>query len=419
MTSPVVPESESNPPKPRNRLRTVWHVLRRVILVLVLGGAVVLLGLSLRPQPVPIDTQAIGRGRLRVTIDEEGRTRVKDRYVVSAPLLGNLGRIELKPGDSVTKGSVLARLVPLDPPLLDARTRAEAHARLEQALASEQQAMATISRAKLAAELSQSELSRQQKLLAGDGTVRSAVERAELEHKSRIEEVSSAEFASRVAEHQVELARLGMSRMGHKKPSHSEQIDVRSPITGRVLKLAQSSAGVVSVGTALLELGDPAALEIVIAVLTSDATKIPVGAHVDIERWGGDQALHGRVRRVEPSAFTRISALGVEEQRVNVIVDLVEPPAMWSVLGDGYRVEAKILIHEADHVLLLPAGAVFRRGNEHMTFVVRGGLAKLQRVELGLRGSLEVEVTSGLSDGDSVIVHPSDRVVDGVKVVAR
>lgn len=391
--------------------------LKRLLWAGAAAGLVAMIVIAFLPKPIPVDLVAAEVESMRVTVDEDGRTRVSDRYVVGAPLTGNLGRIELNPGDAVEEGSVIARLVPLARPLMDAQTRAEAEARVAAASAQLRQARASVQRARAARDYAQTQAERQRGLHARGSVSADALDRAMLEVRSRREELTSAEFGVRVGAHQVEMARAALGRIDG--DDAEESLEVTSPIDGAVLRVLQQSGGVVQPGTPLVELGDPAHLEIAVDVLTSDAVHIEPGDPVVIERWGGEQALDGHVRAIEPSAFTRTSALGVEEQRVNVVIDLDSPREDWERLGDGYRVETRIVIWQADDVLRVPANAVFRHGDGWAVYRVANGVAELVPVETGRRNGLFVQIEDGLSEGDQVVAHPSDRVRDGVEVTPR
>jgi HlyD family secretion protein len=343
---------------------------------------------------------------------------VKDRYVLSAPLTGNVARMELDPGDAVDEGAVLARIVPIEPPLMDARSRAQAVAQVAAAQAAARQARATMDRISAAADFARREAERQTRLHAQGTVSELARERAELERRTSEEDASSASFAVRVADYEVRVAQAALNRRAA-RPGEDEQLEVASPVAGTVLRVIQESEGVVAAGTPLVEVGDASALEIVVDVLTSDAIHIQPGARARLDRWGGEGALNGHVRIVEPSAYTRISALGVEEQRVNVVIDIDDPYERWQALGDGYRVEAHIIVAEKERVLRVPASAVFRQAEGWAVFEVRDGHARLSPVEIGLRNSFEVEISAGLDEGARVVLHPSDQVKDGVAVEAR
>ena len=403
--------------KSRERRRAIARNVRHAALAALLLGGCLAAVLALRPQPVPVDTARAVRGPLVVAVEEDGITRVKDRFLVSAPVTGSLSRLSLEPGDTVNAGDALAEIAPATSPLLDERTRAEAEARLGAALSSLGQARAQVSRAKVATELAEQELARSHRLGESGSISSQAVEQAEFALRMRTEELASAEFGAKVAEEEVRVARVSLGRDG--ASVHDRHIDVLAPVSGRILRVHQKSAGVVQASAPLLEVGDPAALEVVVDLLTTDAVHVLPGTPVVIRGWGGDQDIAGRVRRVEPSAFTRPSPLGVDEQRVNVIVALMDPHERWSALADGYRVEARIVLWQAARVLKVPQGAVFRRGDGWAVFRIENASARLTPVTLGHRGETEVEVERGLDEGAVVAVHPGDRVQDGVRVEPR
>jgi HlyD family secretion protein len=390
----------------------VKRILEVLVALAVVGGIVY----AAIPKPVPVETASVAKGALVVTVDEDGKTRLKDRFVVSAPLAGNLARIELRAGDRVEQGQVLARIVPLRSPLLDARSKTEAEARVSAAQAASQQADAQIERARTALDFAIKESQRSQELLQRNSLSAQQAERSLLEQRAREADLTSATFGAKVAAHELRMARAALGQLTDKDTG--EQLEVPSPIGGRVVRVIQESEGVVQPGTQLLELGDATALEIVVDVLTKDAVAIRPGSPVSIEEWGGEP-LPARVRLVEPSAFTRTSALGVEEQRVNVIVDLAAPHEQWQALGDGYRVEARIEVFRADDAVKVPSSALFRRDGGWAVFVVEGEVARQRTLKTGLRNDREVEVLEGLGAGEVVILHPSDRVQDGVEIVRR
>jgi len=395
----------------------VKKILGRTIGALFGVAVVGLIVVASLPKPIPVDAAAAANGVLEVTIDEDGRTRVKDRYTISAPLNGNLGRVELRAGDEVEEGEVLARIVPLHAPLMDPRTRAQSEARLAQALAAQRQTRASVTRAESAAEYAASELRRSEQMADRGVTSPQALERARYESRSRSEELASARFGVRVADHEVRMARAALGRLDDE--DDGEQMEVPAPVAGRVLRMIREDEGVVSAGTPLLEIGDPAALEVVVDVLTADAVKIEPGAHVTLERWGGEHSLEGHVRSVEPSAFTQTSSLGVQEQRVNVVIDIDSPREEWEALGDGFRIEARIRVWREEDALVIPASALFRSDDGWGVFVVDGEVAHRRSVEVGRRNGIEAQITGGLAAGDEVIVHPSDQISDGVEVRVR
>jgi HlyD family secretion protein len=392
--------------------------IRRALIALAVLAVVGLIVVAWIPNPVEVEVAAVQRGPLVVTVNEDGRTRVKDRYLVSAPIAGSLARLDLEAGDAIEEGQVLARLVPLPPPLLDSRTRAEAKARVDAATAARRQAQASVNRARYQRDFAKQESERALAVVQQGGLARSDADRAVSTYRGSEEDLNSANFGARVAEHQLTLAQTALMQLTG-KGEDVEQLDIISPVAGQVLKVFQESEGVAQGGTPILEVGDPSALEVVVDVLSQDATRIPAGAATLIERWGGKNPLRGHVRVVEPSAFTKLSALGVEEQRVNVIIDMDDERELWSSLGDGYRVEARISVWEGADVLKVPASAVFRSEEAWATFVVDAGTAVVRTVELGETNGLETEVLSGLEEGETVIAYPSDSVRDGVSVQSR
>lgn len=405
------PEKKSQS-SPKNVRRLVRRVIWFVLFALVAAGVVA----AVLPKPVPVETASVTQGELVVTVDEDGVSRVNDRYVVSAPISGNLARMELHAGDQVKQGQVVARILPLSAPLLDARSRQEAEARVNAAYAGLRQANAQIDRAKVALDYSREEAANSRQLSQQGSISRQEADRAQLDERSRQAELASAEFAAKVASHELAMARSALGRYeGKTGTDDDDQFVVTSPVAGRVLKVFQQSEGVVQAGAQLLEVGDPSAMEIAADVLTSDAVHIEAGAPVVIEEWGG-APLAARVRLIEPSAFTRVSALGVEEQRVNAVVDLNEPYEKWKALGDGYRVEARIQVYRNPKAIMVPWSSLFRRGADWAVFVAKDGKAQLRVIEVGRRNDTEAEVKNGLSSGERVVLHPSDRVADGVEV---
>jgi HlyD family secretion protein len=374
------------------------------------------------PRPVPVELVHVGRGPLRVTVDEDGRTRIRERYVVSAPLSGQLRRIELHAGDAVAAGrTVVASVDPVEPGLIDARTRAQLEARLRAAAAQLDLAGPRVERARAAHELAQLDLTRTVTLADQRAVARQELDRAREVARAAAEDLRAAEYARQIAGFELEQTRAALARSAPGGPPAdcAGEWRIVSPIDGYVLRVWNEDAGFVPPGTRLLELGDPTDLEVEIDVLSSDAVRIRPGARVLFEHWGGDTPLEGRVRVVEPAGFLKISALGVEEQRVNVIADFTTPPAQRRALGDAYRVEARIVVREADDVLKVPVGALFRSRGAWAVFTLRGGRARLVPVEIGPGNGRETEIRRGLAEGVDVIVHASDKVDDGVAVTRR
>jgi HlyD family secretion protein len=373
-------------------------------------GGVMLLALivfGLWPQPVPVETAKVISGSLRSTVNEEGETRVKQRFIVSAPVTGQLRRVPFKPGAEVVAGeTVLAIIDPAASSPLDPRTRSTAEARRDTAAANLEKARATH-------DFAMSELKRNQKLHAENTVSVQELETAQWREISAARDKSAAESALRQAEAELaDFAKVG----GDGSNSTSRPTEVKSPVTGRVLRVFEESSRTVTSGMPLLEVGDPADLEVVIEVLSRDGAAIPSGAKVELEHWGGSRPLEARVRLVEPAAFTKVSALGVEEQRVNVIADLVTPPALRANLGDNFRVEARIVTWETNQTLKAPSGALFRRGEQWEAFVLESGRARPRKVNVGRSSGSEMQILEGLKDGDEVIVYPGDRIRDGQRV---
>ena len=399
----------------RRRRMIFWGGLTSLLLLFLV--------FAFRPQPVPVDFADVTRGRLTVTVDEEGETRVRDVFVLSAPVAGRVQRIEIEVGDEVVAGeTVVAQIEAVDPTLLDVR--------------SETEAQAAVRAAEAEVDFASRELTRQ-KQLAQRGV-------------ASARDLDSAEKANRTARASLENARAALqahtlARTVRKGRAPNDAncvcVPVVAPVSGRVLRVVRESAGVVTPGEPLLEIGDPRDLEIVVDLLSADAVRVEAGQEALIEQWGGGDVLHGRVRRVEPYGFTKVSALGIEEQRVNVILDFTDPPEKWQRLGHGYRVETRIVLWRGDDVVKLPLSALFRGDNgvqhgkdgaatgdaaqreiaaaDWAVFVEKKGHARLRRVSRGHSNGLEVEITQGLEPGEKVVLHPSDRVVEGVGVESR
>jgi HlyD family secretion protein len=388
--------------------RRVW------IAVLVVGG---LLAIALWPKTVGVDTAAVVRGPLVVTVDEEGMTRVRERFVVSSPVAGRVLRIELEPGDVVRRGEVVARVRAEPPPLLDERTRAEAQATLESARAALGRARAEELRARATLAQLQRDLARVRELAKNAVVSAQEVDARESEAKAAEEAVNAAVFAVRAATSEQQRAQARLAPPA--ADASGRVVPVAAPVDGVVLKRLRESESIVPPGDPLVEIGDPRRLEIVADLLSTDAVRVKPGVRTIVEQWGGDQQLEARVRRVEPAGFTKISALGVEEQRVNVVLDFVDPAAAWAALGDAYRVEVRVVIWEAPAVLKVPTGALFRERQQWAVYVVRNGRARRAPIEVGHQTGQEAEVTSGLTEHDTVILHPGDSLVDGAKVKPR
>ena len=399
--------------------------IRRILLVVLAVGVAFAIWYAMQPQPSKVDVAQVSRGTLRVTVDEDGKTRIKERYVVSAPLAGRLLRIDIKPGDAVTaKGTQLASIEPSDPQLLNPRELASAEAREKAAEASLRRADPAVESARAELNFAETDLARKRELAKTNSISEVLLQEADRRYRTAAEAFRSATFAADIARFELEQARAALMPSRKTETSSSAagadwRFAVESPIRGRVLRVFQESSAVVTPGAPLLEIGDPTDIELEIDVLSSDAVKIVPGQEVSIEHWGGEKPLHGSVRVIEPSAFTKISALGVEEQRVNVIVDIVDPIEARPTLGDGFRVEVRIVVWEGKDILKVPASALFREGDDWLVFLLQNGKAVKQTLKLGHRNTLFAEVLEGLHENDTVIVHPSDAISDGVDVVAR
>ena len=391
------------------RLLGYWRILAFILFI----AAIV--AMALWPDTIEVDLAKTTRGPLEVTIDEEGETRVRERFVISAPVAGRLQRIELEPGDRVVRGMVLARLVPAPPALLDARSRAELTSAAEAARAALGQVQAERARAQATLERSQAALKRQVELSRAGLIPPEELEAAQTAARTADDARRAAEFSAARAQFELDSARARVQQPA----SGGAPVDIRSPVDGVVLKRLRESESVVPVGESLLEVGDPTALEIVSDLLSTDAVRVTAGQPVRLEQWGGSAPLSGRVRRVEPSGFMKVSALGVEEQRVNVIIDFADAAAAAKALGDNYRTEVRIVIWHADNVLRVPAAALFRQGDAWAAFGVENGRVRTHVVTLGQRNATEAEVTEGLGEGDEVVLHPPDTLADGMRVTAR
>ena len=368
-----------------------------VVVALIIAG--------LWPDPVSVETARATIGPLRASVNEEGKTRIKNRYLVSAPVAGQLRRIPLKAGDSVDAGAVIAVIEPISPAMLDARGRASAEARRDAA-------SANLEKARAAHAFNASELKRFERLYAMKMITLQEIETVRLREASAANEQAAAESALRQVE--AELAEFRPQGAGT-NPSKRLTV-VKAPAAGRVLRVIEESSRVVAAGALLLEIGNPSEIEAVIDVLSRDGAVILPGTVVELEQWGGGKPLQARVRLVEPAAFTKVSALGVEEQRVNVIADILASASERQSLGDNFRVEGRIIVWQTERTLKVPSGALFRRGAGWAAFVVQDGRAKLQAVSAGRSSGPETQVLDGLQENADVIVYPGDRVRDGERV---
>jgi HlyD family secretion protein len=379
---------------------------------------------------VPVETQALTAKPLRVTVEEEGKTRLRSRYVISAPVAGYLRRLQLKAGDTVRAGALIATLEPPRPAVLDARTVEQGGARVaaaERALQVAQSRVATqreqVRSAKAEFEYWTQQRQREERLRKSGDVAATRLERTVTDLRRAEAAVAAAErgLATTVAEVEAAKAEVATARAALRQTAGAatgESIPVVAPTSGRVIRVVRESEGVVGPGEPLVEIGDARAIEVVVEVLSADAVRIAPGMRVLLDRWGGPKVLEARVRLVEPGGFTKISALGVEEQRVRVVADLVSPEGEWAALGDGYRVEAAFVLWEGEKVMQAPANAVFRVGDGWAVFVVEGGVARRRAVQVGHRSGVAVEILGGVREGETVILHPDETVEVGKAVTS-
>ncbi len=396
-------------------------LVRSILYLLALSGLGLMIYVLLRPQPVAVDFAVIGRGPLTVSIEEEGRSQVREVYTLSAPVGGRLLRIEQNAGDHVRQAeTVIATIEPTDPDFLDIRARSEVEARVKSAEAARQLAQAEVSGARAELVFAREELDRARKLAEGGHISQSRMDRATLAAKKRQAALDTAYAALRVREFELQRARAMLIEPGGGGGANDACcVIVRAPVSGSILRVLQESQKVVAAGTPLVEIGDPADLEIVTDLLSSDAVRVSAGDRVIFDDWGGPKLLQGRVRRVEPYGYTKVSALGIEEQRVNVMIDLTSPIEDWRSLGHGYRLDTRIIVWSAEDVLKVPIGALFRDSGDWAVFVDDATTAALRAVRIGHMGTREAEVLDGLAAGERVILHPSDRISAGTEIVSR
>lgn len=395
-------------------MKLVRKLLTAAVVLAVLGAAIYY---SLAPRPILVEAADVVRGNFQVSIVEEGKTRVADRYVVSAPVSGALRRVSWDVGDVVKQGQVLARIDPPSAAALDPRARAAATSRISIAEAALEKAKNDVLTAQSDVRYWETEMPRIE-----EGVKEGLMARERLDQAVADERRAKAIF--RAAEQQVEVARseLESARVQLELASASLEgrsatsVAVRAPVTGRILEVIQESETVVQASQPLLSIADPNGLEVEVEVLSSDAVQLREGLRVLLERWGGPQPLEGVVRLIEPKGFTKISALGVEEQRVLVIVDIVSPKAEWETLGDQYRVEARFILSEGEDVLQVPSSALFRRGDGWAVFLAGETTVSITPVEVGRRSGLRTEILAGVEEGDRVVTHPSDTLTDGALV---
>ena len=387
--------------------------LTRIVYYLVALSVVALIVVAFLPSPIKVETARITRGPLQVTVDEEGEARAHDRFVVAAPIAGRLTRVELHDGDPVSLNQVVAVINPLP---IDLRERAEITARVKSAEALKQSADEAVEHARADNEQAKRDLRRAENLVESGVISRQSLEQARNAETISKNELEAARFKAQAAASEVNVAKAGLIAVESDQSGASRLVTLRSPVRGRVLRVIEKSERVVTSGTPIVVVGDPRKLEVVVDLLSTDAVKVKPGAAMLLENWGGEAAIRARVRTVEPSSFTKVSALGIEEQRANVVADFVDPPGP---LGDGYRVEARIIIWEAESVLKVPSSGLFRHGDGWSVFVVENGKAIRREVEIGHRSQFEAEVLKGIEEGAQVVLHPTNQISDGSRVESR
>jgi HlyD family secretion protein len=385
-------------------------------------AAVAALAWAFAPRPVEVEVAPVSQGRFEASIDEDGKTRLRERYLLSAPLGGLLHRITLREGDALQAGEALARLTPLLAPMLDERSLLELRARMEAARANVQRADARVEGSKVTLLQARNELQRSEQLARQGFVAATKLDTDRMTVQAAQTALDAASEERHMAGHELEQARAALSAVQQPAIGATRSFALRAPVAGQVLRVLQTSETTVSLGTPLIELGDTSRMEVVAELLTGDALLVRPGSRVIIERWGGPGELQAQVRRVEPAAFTKVSALGVEEQRVKVLIDIASPREQWRALGDGFRVGVRIVTQAQEQAVKVPVSAVFPRPEPNAgmaVFVLVGGRARLQPVEIAARNNTEVWVRSGVKPGDRVIIYPPPAVRQDGRVRAR
>ncbi len=386
------------------------------------GGLLVLALLvwAFSPKPAEVELATVTQGRFERTVQEDGKTRLRDRYVVSTPLTGRVARIDLKQGDSVERDAAVATLWPVAPALLDERAREEQRARIGAMEAAVARARASVERARAAMEQARAELKRSETLAQQGFVSPNQNETGRLTVRLREKELEVAQQEEDAARHELQQSRVALRQyLPGTEDRQQRPWVIKAPVSGKVLKLIQQSEGMVMAGTPLIELGDPARLEVAVDILTEDAAQIRPGTPVRLSHWGGPDVLEGLVRLIEPAAFTKVSALGVEEQRVNAVIDISSPPEKWRALGDGFKVDVRILVQVVENAVQAPVSALFPVGARSALFVMEAGRARQHEVEVAARNGTQAWVKAGLTPGMQIIVYPPASLKDGARVKPR
>ena len=386
------------------------------------GGLIVLALLvwAFMPRATEVEVASVTQGRFERSVQEDGKTRLRDRYVVSTPLAGRVARITLRQGDSVERDAMVATLWPLVPALLDERARDQQNAHVGTLEASVSRAKANVGRAMAALDQARAELKRNE-ALAKEGFVSpNQNETGRLTVRLREQELESARQEESGARHELDQSRIALRQYSSGSTGAQQRAwQIKAPVSGKILKIQQQSEGIVQAGTPLMELGNPSQLEVVVDVLTEDAAQIRPGTPVQLSNWGGPETLEGRVRLIEPAAFTKVSALGVEEQRVNAVIDITSAPDKRATLGDGFKVDVRVLVQVVESAVKVPVSALFPVGARSALFVVEGGRARQREIEVAARNGVEAWVKTGLAAGTPVIVYPPTALKDGARVTTR
>ncbi|HNW01866.1 MAG TPA: efflux RND transporter periplasmic adaptor subunit [Burkholderiaceae bacterium] len=386
------------------------------------GGLIVLALLvwAFMPRATEVEVASVTQGRFERSVQEDGKTRLRDRYVVSTPLAGRVARITLRQGDSVERDAMVATLWPLVPALLDERARDQQNAHVGALEASVSRAKANVGRAMAALDQARAELKRNE-ALAKEGFVSpNQNETGRLTVRLREQELESARQEESGARHELDQSRIALRQYSSGSTGAQQRAwQIKAPVSGKILKIQQQSEGIVQAGTPLMELGNPSQLEVVVDVLTEDAAQIRPGTPVQLSNWGGPETLEGRVRLIEPAAFTKVSALGVEEQRVNAVIDITSAPDKRATLGDGFKVDVRVLVQVVENAVKVPVSALFPVGARSALFVVEGGRARQREIEVAARNGVEAWVKTGLAPGTPVIVYPPTALKDGARVTTR
>jgi HlyD family secretion protein len=391
---------------------------RKILMISVILIVVALLIYGFLPKTQEVDIAVVKRGALQITIEEEGRTRLKDRFTISSPTSGYLRRISAKVGDTIQKGQMVAVLEPLPSQALDPRSRATAQAAVASAEASLKAALERARVAKTDVAYLDQRKERLKALYDKGSIAKDQFDQISSEAQKANALQLSVEAEVNLARSELERAKITLQNFSSVR-ERSNSVEVKSPVSGAVFRIYRESEGAVNVGEPLMDLGNSRDLEVRVEVLSPDAVRIQKGTDVLFKRWGKEEPLKGKVRLVEPAGFTKISSLGVEEQRVLVIVDITSPPEQWNLLGDGFRMEAHFVIWEGQNILQIPASALFRSGEKWSVFVVDGGKARKRSVEIGQRNGLAAEIISGLKENEKLLAYPDDSIREGTKVKQR